>query len=142
MKKTITYSLQDIPEVVEQLKEVIADCRVVTLTGPLGAGKTTLIKKLLKEMGVQDRVTSPTFTYMQQYANQEGTAFYHFDLYRIARLQDFVQAGFQEYLYQPQSLSIIEWPEVIEPLLLNGTCRIAIGYHDWRDSRAVKGDGL
>ena len=58
----------------------------------------------------------PTFTYMNQYKGMDGW-FYHLDLYRMGSLQDFMQAGFGEYLEQPNSWVLIEWPEIIEPLL-------------------------
>jgi tRNA threonylcarbamoyladenosine biosynthesis protein TsaE len=130
MKQTIEYSLQELPLVIKKLKNLLNDCSILTLTGSLGAGKTTLVKELLKEYGVSDRVTSPTFTYINQYEGSNGKRFYHFDLYRIKTLQDFVGAGFQEYLYQPNSMAIIEWPEAILPLLTQKACHANIDYQD------------
>ena len=130
MKETIEYSLQELPLVVQELKKMLSGSAALTLTGSLGAGKTTLVKELLKAYGVSDRVTSPTFTYMNQYENEEGRRFYHFDLYRIKTMQDFMAAGFQEYLYQPNSMAIIEWPEAILPLLDQKVCHVDIEYHE------------
>lgn len=130
MKQKLVYSLEELPMVVQKLKKLLNGCSALTLIGSLGAGKTTLVKELLKEYGVSDRVTSPTFTYMNQYENEEGKLFYHFDLYRIKSMQDFMQAGFQDYLYQPNSIAIIEWPEVILSLLTHGVCHVELSYHE------------
>ncbi|EKE02849.1 MAG: hypothetical protein ACD_20C00324G0003 [uncultured bacterium] len=137
MKETLVYSLQELPLVVQKLKQLLKGYSVLTLVGSLGAGKTTLVKELLKEWGVKDRVISPTFTYMNQYENQEGKSFYHFDLYRIKTLHDFMQAGFQDYLYQPNSIAIIEWPEAIMPLLTKKACHVELMYQDDPTKRAI-----
>jgi|SRR5579872_3364565 tRNA threonylcarbamoyladenosine biosynthesis protein TsaE len=126
--KKITYRLDDISSVAKQLQEQLDNYRIITFTGPLGAGKTTLVKELLKQSGVADVVTSPTFTYLNIYENKKGQRFYHFDLYRIETLDQFLEAGFDEYLNQPQSLVLIEWPEPILPLLKEGACHIKIEY--------------
>ena len=136
MNKKLEYSLEDLPEVVKKLKQQLRDCSVVTFAGPLGAGKTTLIKELLKQYGITDTVTSPTFTYMNLYENDTGKKFYHFDLYRIENLDQFLQAGFDEYLYQPNSISLIEWPEPILSLLKDKACHITFDYTD-NNTRAL-----
>ncbi len=138
MKQIFMYTLAELPAVVQELKELLFSCDIVALTGPLGAGKTSLVKELLKAYGIKERVTSPTFTYVQQYENDEGYRFYHFDLYRIASERDFTQAGFQEYLYQPNSMAIIEWPEAIESLLGERVCRIEMGYHEDSNKRILE----
>src|SRR5439155_12466456 len=93
------------------------DYAVFTFSGTLGSGKTTLVQSLLESCGVMEHVTSPTFTYVNCYKNNRGETFYHFDVYRIKNCQDFIQAGFDEYLYQPNSWAFIEWPESILSLL-------------------------
>jgi tRNA threonylcarbamoyladenosine biosynthesis protein TsaE len=128
MNKTITYSLDEIPRIATDIKKLLKDSPVITFTGPLGAGKTTLVKELLKQCGVTDMVTSPTFTYMNQYVAADDTIFYHFDLYRISDINQFLEAGFDEYLYQPNCLTLIEWPEHIMPLLRERACHVAIDY--------------
>jgi len=90
---------------------------IVTFQGPLGAGKTTLIKELLKQSGIHENITSPTFGYVNSYTNSQGVTFHHFDLYRINSIENFLSLGFDEYFYQDNSICLIEWPEVITNLL-------------------------
>jgi len=133
--KEYIYGLDEIDRVVEGLLELMSSCSVFTFTGPLGAGKTTIIRELLGRLGVHDPVTSPTFTYVNVYSNKKGQKFYHFDLYRINSLDAFCQAGFDEYLFQPSSWAFIEWPEPIMPILTHDTCNIFIDYCD--DKRKI-----
>lgn len=125
----LIYTLDTLGQAIEDLQEILPECKVLTFTGDLGAGKTTLIQALLKANGIDEYIQSPTFTYMSSYTNSLGYAFYHFDLYRIKTLEDFLHAGFQEYLYQPKSWALIEWPEVIRPLLKHDVCNIFIDYY-------------
>ncbi len=122
------YSLQTLDDIVELLYSKMDTCKVFTFTGPLGAGKTTLIKRLLKRCGVDELVTSPTFTYLQQYSNTKGQLFNHFDLYRLSTLNEFQEMGFDEYLYQPDSWTFIEWPTSVLPLLTHEVCHIELDY--------------
>lgn len=137
-EQTITYRIDDIESVAKQIKELLPHCKVITFTGTLGAGKTTLIRALLRQCGVQGDITSPTFTYMNVYEDAQGNNFYHFDLYRITNVEMFAQAGFDEYVYQPRSWALIEWPEVIEPLLTHDVCHVHIDYHDDLEKRILR----
>lgn len=137
-QQTIAYGLEDITQTAEQLVTYLPICRVMTFTGSLGAGKTTLIRELLRKIGIQEPITSPTFTYMNLYVNQQGEKFYHFDLYRIASLDDFCLSGFDEYLYQPNSWALIEWPEIIMPLLTHDACSIFLEYFEEKRIMHVK----
>jgi tRNA threonylcarbamoyladenosine biosynthesis protein TsaE len=125
-----SFTLDEVDKVVDFLAAALATCQVMTFTGHLGAGKTTIIKALLKKIGITDIVTSPTFTYVNVYKNEQEQTFYHFDLYRITTLAEFVHAGFDEYLYVPASWCFIEWPEVIMPLLSHDVCHIELAYVD------------
>ena len=137
VRHKLVYGIDDVPEVAKTLHTLLGNCAVMTFTGSLGAGKTTLIRELLRYSGVRDEVIqSPTFNYVSIYTSPSGWRFYHFDLYRIKTLQDFNQAGFAEYLYEPQSYALIEWPEIIMPILTHRVCHTDIDYVN-EDSRCL-----
>ena len=136
-RKEIVYSLDEHDKVIQELKNAMQRYQVFAIRGPLGAGKTTTIKALLRSCGVTGTITSPTFTYVNEYANDQNEYFYHFDLYRIGTVQEFQSQGFDEYLYQPHSWAFIEWPEVIQPLLTRNVCSVSFDYHDDPDKRIV-----
>ncbi len=137
MTEPITYSLDSIPLIAKKLKQLVNDGDVITFTGPLGAGKTTMIKELLRQFGIAVIVTSPTFAYMNRYKNKNGLTFYHFDLYRIESQEQFLESGFDEYLYQPNSITLIEWPEPIMPLLKKNVVHVSIDYEPEPDMRRI-----
>lgn len=126
--KTIHYTVDQIDTVAHYLDTYRSTSSIFTFEGMLGAGKTTLVKAFLKQVGVQEQVTSPTFTYVQIYTDGKGHTFYHFDLYRVATIEQFQMLGFDEYLYQPRSWALIEWPGVIRPLLTHGVCDVSVEY--------------
>ena len=126
----IIYSVETIDSAVQLLNGAMNHAAVFTFTGTLGAGKTTLIQTWLKSCGVTGHITSPTFTYMNIYENDKGQQFYHFDLYRLNSLQEFIDSGFNEYLYQPKSWACIEWPELVIPLLDHAVCHVELDYYD------------
>lgn len=134
--KELIYSLETIDKAVQILYGLLGKCSVFTFTGTLGAGKTTLIGHLLQRCGVLEPITSPTFTYLNIYTNDKGEHFYHFDLYRMHSLAEFLDAGFDEYLYAPQSWAFIEWPEIVMPLLKHNVCDISLDYYD--DKRVLR----
>ncbi|HEX4068462.1 MAG TPA: tRNA (adenosine(37)-N6)-threonylcarbamoyltransferase complex ATPase subunit type 1 TsaE [Candidatus Babeliales bacterium] len=136
--KEIIYSLDDHEVVIKELKKLMPTVQVFALSGPLGAGKTTTIKALLRSCGVTGTITSPTFTYVNEYSNDTHEHFYHFDLYRIESVEQFQAQGFDEYLYCPNSWAFIEWPEVIKPLLTHNVCWVTFDYHDDQDKRVMK----
>jgi tRNA threonylcarbamoyladenosine biosynthesis protein TsaE len=137
-KKKLVYSYEDLDLVVKELEYLMATCQVFALTGPLGAGKTTVIQKILRDCGVTTTISSPTFAYVNEHSNSQGQKFYHFDLYRIKTAQEFQSQGFDEYLYQPNSWAFVEWPEVIKPLLTRNVCFVSFDYHEELDKRLVE----
>lgn len=112
-----TYSLAQLPEIVTLLRDDLQSRSIMALTGQLGTGKTTLVQSLLRSWGVQEAITSPTFTYVNCYKLNTGLIIYHFDLYRLLTLESFLELGFNEYLNQANSFVIVEWPEIITPIL-------------------------
>src|SRR3989339_942361 len=129
-KHELIFTQADLPVIVRKILESCNDVQVMTLTGTLGAGKTTFAIELMRQLGVEGEMQSPTYTYVQIYKNDAGKNFYHFDLYRLQDQNSFLFAGFDELLYQPNSLTIIEWPEIIESLLNKKVCSIALQYVD------------
>lgn len=127
MENSITYSLDTIDHAVNKINKLLPKYNIFTFTGDIGAGKTTLIKKLLINNGVTDIITSPTFNLVNIYNHK----FYHFDLYRLKSAQDFFSQGFHELLSEPNSWFFIEWPEIIlnNPEITNQPiCNIDIEY--------------
>lgn len=133
----ISYTLDQVDMVAMQCAIFIQDVSVVTLTGTLGAGKTTFVSALLKQWGVRIPIVSPTFTYVNEYRLSNGKTVYHFDLYRLETQEAFERAGFGDYLYQENSLCIIEWPEIIMPLLTKSVCGISIEFLELRARRLM-----
>ena len=113
---------------VEFLKE-IGQHRLIAFFAPMGAGKTTFTTAICRMLGVEDAVCSPTFTIVNEYMTESGEPMYHFDFYRITRLQEAVEIGLDDYLYSG-CLCIMEWPENIEELLPEETLKVTISVHD------------
>ena len=119
--------IQDLDTIREAAREfirLIGERRVIAFYGKMGSGKTTFIKALCEELGVNDVITSPTFAIVNDYtANEESI--YHFDFYRIKKLEEVYDMGFEEYFYSG-NYCFIEWPELVEPLLPDDTLRVSI----------------
>ncbi|MBV6653532.1 MAG: tRNA (adenosine(37)-N6)-threonylcarbamoyltransferase complex ATPase subunit type 1 TsaE [Mameliella sp.] len=126
MAKTIEYRLEETPFIAETLLEAAGYERPIwTFTGEIGAGKTTLIKSIGLALGAQDMVNSPTFSLINEYADQQGNPFYHMDLYRLNETEEALDIGVEEYLDSGYRC-LIEWPALIEPLLPEDTFRIKL----------------
>ncbi len=115
MKITIS-SLDAINEAAKQFVAAMGSNRVFAFYGKMGAGKTTFIKALCTELGVDDVITSPTFAIVNEYTAGDGSPIYHFDFYRIKKLDEVYDMGYEDYFYNG-GLCLIEWPELIESLL-------------------------
>lgn len=126
------YTLQTLPTIIDMIERHLDKIAIITLTGDLGAGKTTLTRALLESLGVTSEVVSPTYTYVVTYRLSDGRTVHHFDLYRISNVDEFFNMGFGEYLYAPDTLCIIEWPESIKELLTHDLLDIMLEYrrHD------------
>ncbi len=122
----IINSLQDLDRAAGEFLEEIGDNRIIALYAPMGAGKTTFTTALCKRLGVvEDAVSSPTFAIVNEYRTSSGEPMYHFDFYRITKLQEAVDIGFFDYI-DSGDLCIMEWPENIEDLLPEETLRVSI----------------
>lgn len=118
-------SLRDLPDAAEAILAQAGDHRVVAFYGEMGAGKTTLIRAICDRLGVTDAISSPTFALVNHYVGDGGRNIYHFDFYRIDRLEEAFDLGYDEY-FDSDALCLVEWPEKIEPLLPDDTLNVRI----------------
>ena len=130
-------SVEALSEVSNYLMSLREKADVIAFYGPMGAGKTTLIKDLCHRMGVTDEVNSPTFAIVNEYVTDEGESVYHFDFYRIKKLEEAYDIGYENYFYSG-NLCLIEWPELIEPLLPERYLRVDIQLGASDDERIIK----
>jgi len=100
----------------KEIHNLIKDKSIVAFYGSMGAGKTTLIKAICDVMGVENTVTSPTFSIVNEYYTKDKQIVYHFDFYRIENISEAYDFGYEEY-FDSGNLCLIEWPEKIEELL-------------------------
>ena len=123
-------SIDEIGEAARQFVSKIGDRRVFAFYGTMGAGKTTFIKAVCEELGVEDVITSPTFAIVNEYTPSpdilpESSTIYHFDFYRIKKLEEVYDMGYEDYFYSG-ALCFIEWPELIEELLPEDAVKVNI----------------
>lgn len=114
--KYIAKSENDLINISKELIPYFKDCNVVILNGEMGAGKTTLVKHICKNLGVQDNTSSPTFSIVNEYKGKNHQTLYHFDFYRIENEQEAMDFGYEEYFYS-DALCFIEWAEKIPNLI-------------------------
>ena len=133
----------------EFIEKALPEHSVIAFYGKMGVGKTTFIKALCEELGVEDTVTSPTFALVNEYSINEElrmkneefltktdsslftlhsslSKVFHFDFYRIKRLEEVYDMGYEDYFYQKNALCLIEWPELVEELLPDDALRVEI----------------
>ena len=108
-----------------QLLEAYPLSRVFAFYGKMGAGKTTFIKVLCQHLGAVDIVQSPSFAIINEYKTQMEESIFHFDFYRIKKTEEAFDIGYEDYFYSG-SWCFIEWPELIEELLPEGTVKVSI----------------
>ena len=109
-------------------KEFIANMgtgKVFAFYGKMGAGKTTFIKAICEELGVNDVITSPTFAIVNEYTADNDAPIYHFDFYRIKKLEEVYDMGYEDYFYGG-NLCLLEWPELIEDILPEDVTKVTI----------------
>lgn len=118
-------TLDNISTAAKEFLDTIGDARVIAFYGSMGAGKTTFIKALCEQLGVNDVITSPTFAIVNEYTAGNGEPVYHFDFYRIKKIDEVYDMGYEDYFYSG-NLCLIEWPELIEDLLPEDALRVTI----------------
>ena len=118
--------LDNIREAAKQFIANIGDSTVFAFYGNMGAGKTTFVKAVCEELGVDDVITSPTFSIVNEYrSKQTGELIYHFDFYRVKKIEEVYDMGFEDYFYSG-ALCFIEWPELCEEVLPDDTVKVYI----------------
>lgn len=125
MFQTEIKHVSDLQDTAKQLLNHFHEDRIFALYGGMGAGKTTFIKAICHELGSADYVTSPTFALINEYSTSDGAVIYHFDFYRIKKLEEAFDLGYEDYIYSG-NYCFIEWPEMIESLLPEGIIEVRI----------------
>ena len=128
--------VDELGQVADYLISLRNESDIIAFYGPMGAGKTTLIKNLCHKMGVTDEVNSPTFAIVNEYVTMEGESVYHFDFYRIKKLEEVYDIGYDNYFYSG-NLCLLEWPEMIDPLMPDRFIRVEIALGETDDSRKI-----
>ena len=109
-------NLSDLDYVAQKFVNKMDNRKVFAFYGEMGAGKTTLIKAICKAMGVTETITSPTFSLVNEYKDDDDNPIYHFDFYRIKNIEEAFDFGYEDYFYSG-NICFVEWPELIESLL-------------------------
>ena len=118
--------MEKIREAAREFVANIGESTVFAFYGKMGAGKTTFIKAVCEELGVEDVITSPTFAIVNEYRSEtSGELIYHFDFYRVKKIEEVYDMGFEDYFYSG-ALCFIEWPELCEEVLPEDTVKVTI----------------
>ncbi len=125
MRELIIESPENIDKPAKEFIKILGDRKVVAFFGEMGAGKTTFIKALCRELNVVDGVSSPTFALVYEYHTSDNSVIYHFDFYRINNATELFDLGYEDYFYSGH-LCFIEWPEKATHLIPAGALRVYI----------------
>lgn len=131
MKKYLVGSEKELPAVARSLLESYPGRRIFAFHGAMGAGKTTFIKALCRELGVKESPLSPTFNIINEYRTSGGEPVFHIDFYRIGKPEEAYDIGYEEYLFSGH-YCFLEWPEKITELLPDETVKVTIRGTDKR----------
>ena len=121
----IIKSLDDISATAKEFIEQIGNKKVFLFYGSMGAGKTTFIKAICEELGVEGVINSPTFAIVNEYCTKTNKPIYHFDFYRINKIEEAYDFGYEDYFFSG-NLCVIEWPELVEEILPADSVKVTI----------------
>ena len=130
-------NIEELSQVSDLLISLRDKSNIIAFYGNMGAGKTTLIKNLCAQLGVQDEVNSPTFALVNEYQTDTFDSIFHFDFYRIKSLEEVFDIGYEDYFYGG-SLCLLEWPELIDPLMPEHFIKVEISLGDTDTSRKIR----
>ena len=130
------HSLEEYPTAAKWFTTFLQQGNIFAFYGKMGTGKTTFIKSLCEELGVEDTINSPTFAIVNEYEDREANTIFHFDFYRIKSIAEVYNMGYEEYFYS-NAYCFIEWPELVEELLPEEHIRVDIT-EDVDGSRTIK----
>ncbi len=122
-------SLDNIHEAARQFIKNMGNGNIFAFYGKMGAGKTTFIKAICEELGVEDVITSPTFAIVNEYTTKTGEPIYHFDFYRIKKIEEVYDLGYEDY-FDSGHLCFLEWPELIKDLLPEDCTKVTISIEE------------
>lgn len=112
----ICEDIRSLPRVAKEIISSFPDENIFLISGKMGSGKTTLIKEICKLLDVEDVVSSPTFSIVNEYKSSDEKSIYHFDLYRIKAPEELMDIGYEEYTFG-DAICLIEWPELAQSLM-------------------------
>ncbi len=135
MKSIEIKSLDTIKDAAKDFVAQMGDHKVFAFYGEMGAGKTTFIKEICMALGVTDPITSPTFAIVNEYNSKMVDKIYHFDFYRINKIEEAFDFGYEDYFYSG-ALCFIEWPELVDSILPDNCTHVQIKVNE-DDSRTV-----
>ncbi|MAX68341.1 MAG: tRNA (adenosine(37)-N6)-threonylcarbamoyltransferase complex ATPase subunit type 1 TsaE [Flavobacteriales bacterium] len=127
--KIVVNCVSELELAATSLLELINDNNIICFYGEMGVGKTTFIKEICKKLGVEDTVSSPTFSIINEYLTENNESVYHFDFYRIEKEEEAFDIGYEEYFYQG-NLCLIEWPEKISLIIPENIIKVQITRSD------------
>ena len=131
--KIIIDNIDSIGKAAKEFVALMGEHTIFAFYGKMGSGKTTFIKAICEELGVEDVITSPTFAIVNEYHTATADeVIYHFDFYRIKKTEEVYDMGYEEYFYSGD-VCFIEWPELIEDLLPDDAVRVSI--HEIEDGK-------